>query len=191
MIRLGTKKDSKGRPFWTVEVVWTHSGFQAVSTGWRYWPDTGEIRPPAVKLGRTWAPTWKEISPQFLTHLSTEVRKLLGERGEEAGPLDQYFEKYEENPLEFKQKFPHLFREVYIEYGARHTDVPDAFRALFERLPEGRLWPDNVLDDTVRALLDKRKDVDDLSWDLAEGIISQADWEWIVGEVRVRAGGER
>ena len=51
---------------------------------------------------------------------------------------------------------------------------------MFERLPEGRLWPDILLEDTLDALVKKQISTEDLTADVAAGIISQEDYEFIL-----------
>lgn len=161
--------------------------------GWRYWPKSGDLKPPMFKTGRNWQwyavfpkdekeSLWEEIKEavqQAVKNKENSVHKPADENKEALFDLylglDQLTaDGHRPEPIfEFRRQFPQYAREFFIR------SLDDELKVLFEGLPEGRLWPDEYLKKKAEDVTREVWTVDDLVEHKKLGIFSDGDFKRI------------
>ena len=75
------QRDTKGNVRFKLHIT-LPDGSEIDTSGWRYFPETDELKPPCYRVGKGWQPT-VELSGPILEELREEGRKLAVEKPDE------------------------------------------------------------------------------------------------------------
>lgn len=203
-LRLQETKPKKGsgeepKPFWSfaLEIIlpnapaWT--GWR--STGWKYWPESGEAAPPMFRRGAYWHPSIKNVTENQKLEIGRWVQGALRDKGEteNLGPVDKRLLALEQAGddsaahqklwLTYGAEYPELYRE----WARGKAAEPSEWDLLWQTRDEGRLWPDALLAYNVTSLSTGGIGLDTFDEAVAAGAFSYADRAWILSALRAQA----
>ncbi len=186
---------TKTKPHWSFSVLMRVEGAPAWDplpvTGWRYWTDSGEVKPPQYRGGNFWHPTVRDLTQSQRDELARQVRLQLKVQGEsELGPSDNRLERFDQAGadrnehhklrLELGEAYPELYRE----WAGRQAQNPEAWDLLWQQLPTGQRWPDELLDQVADLLLNGGMTTEEFDQSLAAGAFSFVDREYVLRQLR-------
>lgn len=157
-------------------------------SGWKYWPSSGEVKPPMFRRGSYWFPTIKGFTTGQSEEVAKWVRAALREKGvtENIGPVDRRFDRFDDAGdsqaehvklwYEYGAEYPLLYRQ----WAGSKAEDPTAWDLLWQQLPEGRTWPDELLEYTAANLKAGSLSVDHFEAAVGLGVFSFADREWLL-----------
>lgn len=72
-------KPAEGRKeFWSFHLLLELDGTPLESIGWKYFPGSGRVQPPAAKMGKFWVPTIRGVIEDVEVRIRAACEKAIG-----------------------------------------------------------------------------------------------------------------
>ena len=176
------KHEKADKTYYNFNLILSLGQLPFESTGWRYWPESRVVQPPKVQIRGLWIATFKGMKKEQAECVRGLVEKRLA-KGEDTAQeqlgyalVQSIVESFVDEAHSIKALFPSLYVDLY-----RYCSGCDP--EIFKGLPEGRQWPDEVLDYVAAQLANGGRTVEEHEEDVARGVLTRADNEYVVSKL--------
>lgn len=152
-------------------------------SGWRWFPETNKLTPPAYRGGRAWVPLVEGVTDDQKKAIVSALKRAMAGDGDLISALDiagdditAHNDLMIAHGAEYVSSFYHWSKE--------RTESPEAFEALWESVPNDRLWPDILLLARAEDLMEGLVSPEEQKQCVESGAFTVADQQRIVEFLR-------